>query len=209
MPTIRPRTRLLPGMLAALALAGTVGACGGSDDDTDRAGTDTSAVDNGATTAASDGSVDEAAQPVPQDSDLNTEVRNPDGTGLALTHIAFEGDNILVDLKFVNGSPRQVRVHSTAGGEGALRLVDDVGNAYDFQAPLEEASNVYITVAQGEMLSGTFAFLGPLIGRPEQLRLVTNVAPDEIDSWSLDDEANRGACCLEPGFVVAIDLTWE
>jgi hypothetical protein len=93
--------------------------------------------------------------------------------------------------------------------ENHLRLVDDAGNAYNFLLPPEDQSAGYITVEQGETLSGTFAFLGPLIGQPEQLRLVTNVAPDQVDSWSLDNDANRGACCPGPGFVVPIDLTWD
>ena len=209
MLTIHQRSRRLPAALAALAVAFAVGACGG-DDDSDRAQTESAPVGDDATTspAQDDASSAGAAGERPQDRELDVDVRNPDGTALTLSHIAFEGDNILVDMEVLNGSSRMITIHSTAGGDGALRLVDDTGNVYSFLAPPEESQAVYTTVEQGETLSGTFAFVGPLVGQPDQLRLVTNVAADEIDTWSLDNEVDRGVCCLEPGFVVPIDLTW-
>jgi hypothetical protein len=112
MPTIHQLPRRLPATLAALALAFTVAACGG-DDESDRADTQSAGLGDEATTTSApddngsgdDTASDEAAGQVPQDSDLDVEMRNPDGTTLTLSHIAFEGDNILVDLEFDNGSP--------------------------------------------------------------------------------------------------------
>ena len=221
MPTIHHHNdhhdyRRLRRLLVALAVVLALGAaaCGGGDDEADRAEAEGVGLDDAATTTTAapegDSTSDDptGAGEVPQDRDLDVQMRNPDGTTLTVSHVAFDGDNIALDLEFFNGSPRDIFVHSTAGGEGALRLVDDAGNVYNFLVPAEEAASVYTTVAQGETLSGTFVFLGPLIGHPQQLRLVTNVAQDQIDSWTLDDEVNRGACCLEPGFVVPIDLDW-
>jgi hypothetical protein len=200
--------------LAALALS--VAACSGDDDRSDQADTGSAASEDETTSSApsQESSDDEAAagepvQRLPQAGDLDIEMRNPDGTVLTISHIAIEDDSILVDMEIVNGSPRRISIHSTAGGEGELRLVDDAGNSYSFVPPPGEASAVYTTIEQGETLSGTYAFLGPLVGRPGPLRLVTNVAPDDVDNWSLDDEIDRGVCCLEPGFVVEIDLPWD
>ena len=231
MPSIHQLSRRLPVTLAALALTVSVGACGG-DDQTDRAVTHSVGLDAGTTTSApgaSDGgetttsapgesdsgetTTSQADQPagLPQDSDLDIEMRNPDGTRLTLDHIAFEGDNIMVHGEVYNGSSTLVYFHDSLSVNGAaaeLRLVDDAGNTYHFLMPPEEGPSVFVD--QGETVSGTFTFLGPLVGHPQQLRLVTNVAPEDVDSWSLaDEEGNRPAIDSEPGFVVPIDLTWD
>jgi hypothetical protein len=212
MPTIHARSRRPLAAVAGVSLALTllVGACGGSDDDeaTDRADTESAAVDDeGTTTTAASG---EATPSVPQDSDVNAEVRHPHGTTLTVDHIAFDDENILLDVSVVNGSPSQIIIHSVAsprGGRNQLRLVDDAGNSYNFVLPEDEADAPYIAVEQGETLSGTLAFVGPLGGHPEQLRLVTNVDPEDVDAWSIEDEAANSTNA--PGLVVPIDLMWE
>ncbi|MGH9211713.1 MAG: hypothetical protein ACRD2C_13665 [Acidimicrobiales bacterium] len=209
--------RSRPATLAVLVVAFAVGACGGSDD-SDEAETQSVGVDDATITSAADedavdthDSTDDAAATAPQDSDLDVEVRSPDGTMLTLSHIAFDGDDILVDMEIVNSSPERISVHRAfyPGAEDDLRLVDDAGNSYNFVLPPENQSAGYLDVLQGETLSGTFAFLGPVTGHPDQLRLVTNVATDEIDSWSVDSNLERGATSPGPGFVVPIDLTWD
>jgi hypothetical protein len=210
MPTIRARSWPPLTTAAALGLTFTllVGACGGTDDDDDRADTESAAVeDDGTTTTAASG---EAAPSVPQDTDVDAEVRHPHGTRLTVGHIAFDDENILLDVSVVNGSPSQIIVHSVVspmGGRHLLRLVDEAGNSYNFVLPEDEADAAYIAVEQGETLSGTLAFVGPLVGHPEQLRLVTNVDPEDVDAWSLEDEADNTT--NSPGFVVPIDLVWE
>ena len=212
MPAIEARSRPpLPGFAAlALTLTLLVGACGGSDDDegTGRADTQSAAVDDdGTTSTAASG---EAAPSGPQDGDVDAEVRHPHGTTLAVERIAFDDENILLYVSVVNGSASLIIMHSVvspAGGRNQLRLVDDAGNSYNFILPEDEADAPYIAVDQGETLSGTLAFVGPLVGHPEQLRLVTNVDPEDVDDWSIEDEAANSTNA--PGFVVPIDLVWE
>jgi hypothetical protein len=223
MATIHRPARPVRATLAALGLVFTFAACSGGDSESDQAQTESVGLGEEATDAASapddSGSDDPAANDAaaedppgqqPQDSDLDIEMRNPDGTVLTLNHIAFEEESIVLDMDVDNGTAGPVDIHSELrGAQGHLRLVDDAGNTYNFVMPADnETGGSYLRVEQGETLSGSFAFLGPLRGHPEQLRLVTHVDPEDVDDWSLDWEENRGACCPGPGFVVPIELTW-
>jgi hypothetical protein len=189
--------------LAVVALALGVAACSG-DDDGDAAGqTQPAGGDIGDGGGQQGG--ESTFQPEGRD-DLGIEVRNPRGLRMAVSSIAFEGDNILVGLEFHNGTPEDVSVHDTTWDYTVLRLVDDAGNAYNFLPPEEddEAQVDLSTIPVGDSVSGTLTFLGPLEGETEQLRVVTNVEASTIEDFTFDGLVDESGW---PALVASIDLS--
>jgi hypothetical protein len=170
--------------------AGTAGAAGG-----DKGGA--AAVGDG----GSDGNSEDGGRP--QDSALDVEVRHPNGVVLRVSTIAFQGDDVVLDTEVVNSSRDAITFHPGNYASNRLRLLDDAGQEYNF---VETQEDQPIDLAPGETLSGTMAFRGPLLGQPEQLRLVTNVYSEDVDAWRLEDELDSS---IYPGFVVPIELTWQ
>ncbi len=141
-----------------------------------------------------------AGAPAP-DQPLDHEVRHPNGVVLRLSRLTLDSSDIVVDAEVVNSSRSEIVFHfGNVTGE-RLRLVDDAGVEYNFVEPAEDED--IIEIAAGETLDATLAFRGPLSGRPDRLRLVTNVYPDELDGFDITQESDT---TQYPGFVVPIDL---
>ena len=134
---------------------------------------------------------------------LDVDLRHPTGVVLRLTSLGFEGDDIVIDAEVINSSRNEVIFHSGNSASDRLRLVDDAGEEYNFVEPEESTA---ISLAQGETLSGTFAFRGPLRGQPDELLFVVNLAPEEIGDF---DPAEESDTTIVPAFLVPLELTWS
>lgn len=177
----------------------------GTDTDT---GTGSGAGDASGTDAGDDGddegtAEETAGNQVPEDRALDIELRHPSGVTLSLSRMAFESGDVMLDAEVVNSSRSEIVFHfGNVTGE-RLRLVDDAGTEYNFIEPAEDED--VIKIAAGESLNGTLAFRGPLSGQPDELRLVTNVYPDDVDGFDMSQESDSE---YSPGFVVPLQLTW-
>jgi hypothetical protein len=210
-----PLARRLAVALVVCALALGAAACG--DDDGGGGGSAIGEATGGDTDSGdgSDGSSDGGdaggSTGTPQDADLDVQARSSEGATLTVSSIAFEGDNILVDLEVLNGSPEEISIHDTTWTETQLRLVDDEGNAYNFLQP-DDAEDISLdAVAQGESISGTLEFMGPLVGETQELRLVTNMDADleAINDWQPGDTCSNACGGKWPGLVAMIPLEWS
>jgi hypothetical protein len=178
-------------------------ACSGGDDDAGPAGGGNKGGEAAATGDGNNDSVDAEGGGRPQDAGLDVEMRHPNGVVLHVSSIAFEGDDVVLDTEVVNSSRDAITFHPGNYASNRLRLLDDAGQEYNF---VETQEDQPIDLAPGETLSGTMAVRGPLLGQPEQLRLVTNVYSEDVDAWRLEDELDSS---IYPGFVVPIELTWQ
>jgi len=140
-------------------------------------------------------------EPGPRSQDLDIEVVHPNGMTLALHELAFEGNDIYLDIEINNASRAECTIHMGNVTGERLRLVDDAGQEYNLVEPDEDRP--VISLVPGETLEGTLAFRGPLRGSPARLMLVTNVYPREIDDFDLESESDTS---VFPKFVVPIDL---
>jgi hypothetical protein len=188
-----------------------------ADEPSGDATTTTEAIDTGTGSGAGDasgtdagdagddeGTAEETAgNEVPEDRALDIELRHPSGVTLSLSRMAFESGDVMLDAEVVNSSRSEIVFHfGNVTGE-RLRLVDDAGTEYNFIEPAEDED--VIKIAAGESLNGTLAFRGPLSGQPDELRLVTNVYPDDVDGFDMSQESDSE---YSPGFVVPLPLTW-
>jgi type IV secretory pathway VirB10-like protein len=95
-----------------------------------------------------------------RDQDLDLTDRHPNGTRLDVTAIRFEGTAILVDAELINGHTDDIRINLQSRHAG-IRLLDDLGNIYQVRPP-DDTTAPNLTIASGETLSGSWAFLGPI-----------------------------------------------
>jgi hypothetical protein len=196
--------RRLLAATAVLALAVGIGACSSGDDDQE-ARTESNPQgddDDGAGSGESGTTATDSASSgdVPQDSDLDIDV---------------------VELEAYNGAGRTVQLHDATSDARSLRLVDDAGNVYSFRPPDDMENPNKILLEQGETLSGTWEFLGPLVDQPARVHLVTMVDDSQIDGVEpgreLGDDPNDDTMtsgCTEaqyicPSFAIPIELTWD
>src|SRR6266540_3904550 len=112
---------------------------GGEQTTTTATGTD-DATDTTGTTKGSG----QATGDAPQDEALDVDMRTPGGVTLTLSRLSFDGDDIFVNAKVVNGSTSEVTFHGgndSALASERLRLVDDAGQEYNFvEATYDESS---------------------------------------------------------------------
>lgn len=189
-------------LVATLALAGT--AC--SDEEPTSAGTTpttssptTSPATDGATTtgSATDGTAGTAEAEGAVDLDVSQ--RHPNGAVLQLSRIRFADPKIEVELELLNGNVAWDEILlPIQGWRDQLRLVDDVGNTYNLLPPAGETEG-HLTVEQGESVSGTFTFLGPVVDEASQLSLVWGVGPGSEDEFDISEESDQAQ---GPNFLV-------
>jgi hypothetical protein len=182
---------------------------GGDVSDTGATGSDAGGSDGGSDAGGSDGGSDSGGSQgdVPEDAALDISQRTPGGVTLNVTGLHFDGDDILVDAEFKNGQA-DYEVYLYQGYPTYdLHLLDAAGQAYNFIEPEGEGSPMsegQIVLQPGESLSGTFAFRGPLAGRPDQISLVSNLYDENVATYELEDQTEG----TYPAFVVPMDLTW-
>jgi len=210
---------------AVFAFVVGTGACT-SGDDSEQARTESNPVGGTSSESGGNGTTtidSESGGDVPLDSDLDIDVRHENGTELTLSHIAFQEDSIVIDLEAYNGGSQPWMLHDASGPDDRqLRLIDDAGNTYNFRPPDEEGDQESdLLLEQGETLSGTWEFLGPLMDHPAQIRLVTMVDVTDIDDvepgrelgdGEEDDTMTSGCTDAQnicPSFAIPIDLTWD
>lgn len=132
-----------------------------------------------------------------RDQDLDLSDRHPNGTRLEVTGIRFEGTAVLVDAEFINGHTQDIDINLQSRHSG-IRLLDDLGNIYQVRPP-DDATNETVTIASGETLSGSWAFLGPIEPDAQELRLVVNLYESELEDY---DPATRYDGTPRPDFIM-------
>jgi hypothetical protein len=93
--------------------------------------------------------------------------RHPGGSLLTVRGVEVRERSVAVDVSFVNGRTEPVQL---AGSN--VWLLDDQGNAYEFDEPEQNAD---LEVGPGAELTGSLVFLGVLDPRATSLTLRTNV----------------------------------
>lgn len=169
----------------------------GNGDNTDASAENGGDDAQGDAAPATGGTVDQA---------LDIEERHPNGVTLRVSRLVIEGNNIALDVEIVNGSRKEVQIHSSNSHGNRLRLVDDASVEYNFVEPDDPEAGPSIALDVGDSLTGTLVFLGPVSGQPEQIRLVVNLRQDDLAGFDLADGNNTST---RPGFVVPIDVAWE
>ncbi len=195
--------------VATLALLGTACTDGGDEKaDASSVGLDSSTpIDSSTDGGNDDESEDEGGtvtgDATPQDAPLDVDVRHPNGTTFRMTEIRFEGNDIFIDAEIINGFSRTITLFADPVWGERLRLVDEEGHTYSY-VPAGEG-DPDIDLAPGESIEGTFAFRGPLHGRPRQLTLAVNAYDDDFEGFDLASETDHTDY---PRFVIPLELTW-
>ena len=207
-------------LAAAVLLGPACGDDGGGDEETARIdsgqpGDGGSVGDEVTTTPTTDDSGDggdgdggdeqggaEVSDRTPQEQDLGIDVRHPTGVSVVLSHLGFEGRDVIIDAEVVNASRDTITFHFGNYSSQRLRLVDDAGQEYNLIEVEEDQS---IDLAPGETLEAAFAFRGPLHGEPERLWFVTNEETDNVETFDPEAESDS---TIFPKFVIPIELEW-
>lgn len=118
---------------------------------------------------------DQEAEPAGASSDLDIQQRHPNGTVLRVLGVSLADTSTSVKVEAVNGFTEPILLN-----DFGIHLVDDLGNAYNF---VEPEQNAELEVAPGAVLSGTLTFLGRIEEGAESLRLVVNTfeADETVD----------------------------
>ncbi len=104
-----------------------------------------------------------ASEDLPKATELDTELRHPNGTVFRLKQIGYGPTSINIDVEVINGFTESIELAGRSN-EGA-HLADDLNNQYNFVKP---ATNTTLRVDPGATLTGTLAFLGPIDPRPRR-----------------------------------------
>lgn len=128
-----------------------------------------------------------ASENLPEDKALDVELRHPNGTTVTLTKLTFGPTSIVVDLEVVNGSTKMIRLNARG-----VHLADDLGNGYNF---VEPKTNPELQIEQGGTLTGSLAFLGPLVADAKSVTLLLNTFDhtDNVDLAAEFDKATNPA----------------
>ena len=108
-------------------------------------------------------------------SDLDIQQRHPNGTVLRVLGVTLADTSTSVEVEAINGFTEAIILN-----DFGIHLVDDLGNAYNF---IEPEQNAELEVAPGAVLSGTLTFLGRIEADASSLRLLVNTfeADDTVD----------------------------
>lgn len=140
---------------------------------------------------------DEEASAKFADRSLDIDDLHPTGVLFQLRELRFEGNAIVLDVHVNNGHSNTVNFPVGGHMGDRLRLVDDLGNVYNFQAPEEEGNT--IELSPGEVLEGSMAFLGPPRQGASELHVVVNRHDDPLEGF---DPAERSDYTIFPDIVV-------
>ena len=196
-------------IVATMALGLLVSGCGlpGLGGDDDSAGTETTTADNGEVEEPEGGELTDTGGggiPVPADISINEVARHPGGTAMHVSGITFGSNEIRVAAEFINGATGGVGIRISGGDR--LRVVDNLGNEYNYVPPAQLRDRNNIEIEQGGTIGGDFVFAGPVNSEASSMAIVANTLQDNPQT---SDMANAFAGESRPVIVLdGIELAW-
>src|SRR5690625_3102810 len=181
---------ILATMVVGLFVAGCgLPGVGGDDGSTDSASTDNGDAgqpEGGEVTTETGGG---NGVPVPADISINEVARHPGGTAMHVSGITFGPNEIRVAAEFINGATGGVGVRITGGDR--LRVVDNLGNEYNYVPPAELRDRSNIEIEQGGTIGGDFVFAGPVNSEAASMVIVANTLEDNPQASDIDRKSTR------------------